>query len=176
MPTLDPTLLFDASWWNNLIDEEKLVSGDYILAYTVHDSSLFRKSLKRLKKQTGLPVVMLSISIVHSIGMCYDKLIMSAGPKEFLNLIYNAKYVVSGSFHAVAFSIIFKKNFYAIPVKENDSRITDILSRFDLISQLIISEENISSTLKPDYSTIDDKIQSQRNTSLMYLKNSIFCD
>lgn len=176
VPTLDPTLLFNATWWNHLIDKARLISGDYILAYTVHDSPLFRKSLKRLRKQTGLPIVMLSISMVHSIRMPYNKLIMSAGPKEFLNLIYNAKYVVSGSFHAIAFSIIFKKTFYAIPVKKNDSRITDILSRFDLDSQMILSVEQISSDLKPDYSSIDEKMDSQRNDSLMYLKNSIFCD
>ena len=35
------------------------------------------------------------------------------GPREFLGLIKNAEYVITDSFHAIAFSIIFNKVFFS---------------------------------------------------------------
>lgn len=40
-----------------------------------------------------------------------DKVCADIGPLEFVNLILNAEAVVSNSFHATAFAIIFHKEF-----------------------------------------------------------------
>ena len=44
-------------------------------------------------------------------------------PTEFLSLIYNAQYVVSNSFHATAFSLIYEKQFVTFAKDGTSSRI-----------------------------------------------------
>ena len=50
---------------------------------------------------------------------------------EFVNLILNAEAVVSNSFHATAFAIIFHKEFFVIERKERiNTRVNDLLKVF----------------------------------------------
>lgn len=84
---------------------------------------------------------------------------------EFLGLIQNAKYIITNSFHGMAMSIIFNKNFMVIPISGADGRmngrITTTLSRFGLKDR--ISNKTISIVLKEiDYSQINIEINAQR--------------
>ena len=58
---------------------------------------------------------------------------LNAGPCEFLQLIHDASFVITSSFHGVAFSVNFSKPFIAI-VKNNlaDSRILGFLKQINL--------------------------------------------
>lgn len=50
---------------------------------------------------------------------------------EFVNLILNAEAVVSNSFHATVFAIIFHKEFFVIERKERiNTRVNDLLKVF----------------------------------------------
>lgn len=51
---------------------------------------------------------------------------------EFLSLIYSAKYVISCSFHATAFALIFNKPFFVFYQKNNISRMADLLKEVRL--------------------------------------------
>ena len=50
-----------------------------------------------------------------------------AGPAEFLGYIHKADYVVTNSFHGVAFSIIFQKKFVVFQHSKVGERINNIL-------------------------------------------------
>ena len=52
---------------------------------------------------------------------------VTAGPAEFLGYIHHADYVVTNSFHAVAFSIIFQKRFLAFAHSSLSARLQNIL-------------------------------------------------
>lgn len=59
---------------------------------------------------------------------------------EFIGLIMNAKYVITNSFHGMAMSIIFNKQFVVIPVtgqflRMND-RINTTLSNYNLYDRI----------------------------------------
>ena len=54
-----------------------------------------------------------------------------SGPKEFLNLVKNADYVVGRSFHLMVFCAIFHKKFIAIDGM-GDSRISELLRKTGL--------------------------------------------
>jgi hypothetical protein len=60
----------------------------------------------------------------------------TAGPSEFLGYIHNAEYVISNSFHAVAFSIIFEKHFAAFMHSSRGTRIKNILEVCGLTNRL----------------------------------------
>ena len=60
-----------------------------------------------------------------------DKVCADIGPLEFVNLILNAEAVVSNSFHATVFAIIFHKEFFVIERKERiNTRVNDLLKVF----------------------------------------------
>ena len=62
----------------------------------------------------------------------------TSSPQEFLGWILNAKIVVTSSFHALAFSILFQKDFYAMNLNAGkDERLNNLLSQFQLNNHLV---------------------------------------
>ena len=74
---------------------------------------LHREFVTRLKKETSLKVVCLPHidEYVEADEACSDIRLYDIDPGQFLNLIRNAKYVCTDSFHCSAFSIQYEKNF-----------------------------------------------------------------
>lgn len=136
VPTVvDPVFLHDNEFWSK-VSKKPTVKGGYIFYYDLHSSNLGLKLAKRIKKETSLPIV--RISRVRSFSNGVDEQIRNAGPAEFLGLIENASYVVSDSFHATAFSIIFRKNFFAVNGRpEAFSRIDNLMNAMKLQGRII---------------------------------------
>lgn len=60
------------------------------------------------------------------------------GPLEFLDLVKNAEFIISNSFHATAFSIIFHKEFCVVKRKENiNTRMIDLLKEVGLEDRMV---------------------------------------
>ena len=104
-----------------------------------------------------------------------DKFVKDAGPDEILSYIKNAEIVLSASFHATAFSVMFKKQFFTIlPDEHTNERITDFLSLQGL-SDRIVTEKTVNENVLDrniDYDAIsgyEEKIL----TSKDYLKNAL---
>jgi len=64
---------------------------------------------------------------------------------QWLRGFMDAKYVVTDSFHGVAFSIIFNKPFIAIGNKERGlARFTSVLKKFNLEERLVLTESELT--------------------------------
>lgn len=104
-----------------------------------------------------------------------------ADPIDFLCLINNAEYILTDSFHGVALSINFGKQFATFKrFKDNDpicqnSRIYNILEKTHLENRLITTETPMSFFTKEitDYELADGLLTEERKSSLDYLKNAI---
>lgn len=98
--------------------------------------------------------------------------------EEWLCYLYSADYVVTDSFHACVFSILFKKNFIAVGNKSRGlSRISSLLEMFDLQSRLVQSYEdfsnNINDLLSPiEYSHIESILQEKRDEAFNFFEMS----
>lgn len=126
---LDPVFLLNSNIWRSI---EKPIAAtlprEYILVYLGGDSSMVEFA-KKLSKDTKLPIV----GIEDSKRIRYaDVSLSDVGPCEFLSLVDNAYYVIAGSFHATAFSLIFNKEFYAFNKESGSSRIRDLLLELSL--------------------------------------------
>lgn len=90
------------------------------------------------------------------------------GPRQWLTRIHNAKYVVTDSFHGLAFSIIFNKNFYVLCAdKKKFTRIDSLLKLLGLSDRYIISLEDLkirAVDLKSDinYSVVNEILEKER--------------
>lgn len=144
----DPVLLNGIQEYRKIQSPVKY-NFKYILVYVAQ--AVEREKLDKLIKKLGNNYKIIFVGSYRKRCNC-DIHIKDMGPLEFLSLIDNAEFVVSNSFHATAFSIIYKKQFVTILPDENGERIEDLM---ELVG---IKGHTVSSTELSDYtySTIDD--------------------
>ncbi|MEY0908359.1 polysaccharide pyruvyl transferase family protein [Providencia rettgeri] len=171
---LDPTLLLRSNEWLNHFPNKtqrvtKLINKKYILFYSVPKTKQTRIVLNYFAKITGLEV----ISIDQDIYPYYsaNTKIRDASISEFIHLFNNAHYVITDSFHGVCFSLIFRKNFYAISPGELSNRLISLLDLISLSNRLIqdtlILEKNGITNI--NYDAIEENINLAISNSKTYL-------
>lgn len=124
----DPTLLLTADSWKSFATVPR--TKPYIFVYAVYHSDSIWAFAKRLSEKTGLPIKTVAYSTLHR--RCKD-CVYTAGPAEWLGYMMNAAYVVTNSFHGVAFSLNFEKPFfYELPPQKYGvgSRLAHITTQF----------------------------------------------
>lgn len=132
---VDPVLLLAKEDYTKFICEKRLIKEPYILMYLAAKSELLNNAVNFVAKKKGL-------KIVHVCGFkkkcdC-DYFLKDTGPIDLLNLIYYSDFVISASFHATLFSILFQKQFCTLlPEAGTNTRIEDLLSYFNLSSRII---------------------------------------
>jgi len=160
---IDPTFLVTQAEWRRL-ETEYRIDGPYILLYMLFWNPQYKREISALRAATGLPVYAIvgGLSRVNA-----DKFLYDVGPEEFLWLIDHAEYVITSSFHGVAFSIIFNKKFSAVINPALPSRISNILTVLD-IPKLSIAELYSSKII--DYDRVERNIREEREKSINYLR------
>ena len=94
--------------------------------------------------------------------------------KEFLWLFDHAQLVLTDSFHACVFSILFKKQFLVVGNKERGmSRFESLLKQFGLESRLVTSDIDLNNLNEIDYSSVYERFDVLKDMSVNYLKESI---
>ena len=137
---VDPVLLLDGDEWLEEIPNEKKYDEPYIFAYFLGTSAQYRKAVTEFAKKKGLKIVtshhMDSYNKVdENFG---DYAPFDVGPAEFVNLIRNAEYVFTDSFHGSVFSMLYKKKFMVFnrysdaSISSKNSRIASFCENYDL--------------------------------------------
>lgn len=166
---LDPTFLVDRAKWNELSGEHQRVGGQYILLYSPGYNETVYAQASELSKATGLKVVCTLSYARKKWGGSNFKFVNDIGPIEFLNLIRNAALVISGSFHALVFSLIFNRPVYAVNGMR-DSRISHILKLTGMES---LAEYPKALPSNCDYALAWRKLDSEIKMSKDFLKKSL---
>lgn len=167
---LDPTFLLPMEEWRKIEAEKKSdMPENYILVYVLHIPKNINKLCKYLKKETGYKVVLIDNRGYLKHKVRNDYVVRDAGPEEFLNLIHNAKIVVTTSFHGTAFSIIYRKEFYSIINNNFASRVANILKYFGIKGY---SEEETIFTGRQqiNYEMLEEKLENEIRKSEKYLR------
>lgn len=168
--SLDPTLLLSAGEWRALEERPKIKTGKYVLVYAITATPAIFKIAEKISEKYGLRILYINEFLFNKRGV---KNISKISPGEWLWLFDNAEYIVTNSFHGTAFSINFKKQFYAepLPVKTNvNSRISDLLDLLGLKGRIIKNPDDI------DFSGINYEsadIEKYRNLSLDLLNKTL---
>lgn len=150
---VDPVFLLDKNDYLMLLP--KVNSDKYILIYTLETNEAIRGIVKNYGKEYRT-ISIGSFKNIYSTDRHYS----CASPEMFLSLIANASLVVSNSFHTLAFSIIFDKDFLYVPLKNGrGSRIENLLrilnvdgnmcrntssKKTELMKQIISSKQYLS--------------------------------
>lgn len=167
---LDPTLLLRKDKWIELIDSKPIEKGSYILLYTLFSSPEVNKIAKIISKKLKMKVVVTNFTNQYDVITSYKKR-FDVGPKEFLNLVYNAKLVLVTSFHGTVFSILFERPFFAIG-GDNDNRISNLLKKIGLENRTIDCqniEDKIKDIFNINFEEANRILEQEREKSRDYL-------
>lgn len=180
---VDPVFLLDGNRWDK-IGKKPNLNENYVLCYFLGDDREQRKSVVEFAKIVNCKLVFFPHIINESYRSCDNDIgdiqETSGGPEEFLGWIENAQYIITDSFHAVAFSVIFHKCFFALPryvngQKKMNNRQIDFLKSIGLQERFIQAEILKSSAVNKsiDYSVVDEIIARRRKESYDYLKTAL---
>lgn len=169
---VDPVFLLDAGEWEKI--ETPLKKRNYILVYKTENNEKLMECANRLAAEKNLPVIELK----------YQKRILSedkqtivetgAGPAEFLGYIHYADYVLTNSFHAMAFSIIYQKKFLAFGHSIRNARLENVLEQCALEERMVRSgaePHDIDAVI--DWTKVKESMRQMRKNSILFLKESL---
>lgn len=160
---VDPTILL-CNKWSEFIKPSK-EADDYIFLYFTPNNNEFISAVKKFAEKNNCKIVHLTQSMQKYNGI---ERVSNASPIDFINHIAHAKYVITGSFHALCFSIMLKKEFYVTssPAKERNGRLVQFLSNLGLEDRLLLSEKYDFNSPECDYDVVLTQIEKQRERSL----------
>lgn len=120
---IDPTLLLSPNDWKGVFNSIPLPTCKYVLTYSVRgDNNLLVNIANKFVKE----------------GLVVKNIDYKVSPQEFLSLIFHADCVITSSFHATVFSVIFKRPFWSIKYGDSyDARYVNLLTHLGLQKQLV---------------------------------------
>ena len=176
---LDPTMLLTREEWEEVTNYTVVPSNKYIFCYFLGDNVWQRKLVKKFAKKCNLQILHLPY-IMNQYRSCDKYLegegLYNIGPREFIALIHNAEYVFTDSFHAMVFSVIFKRKFFVFDRNGEsgsmsmNSRILDFLKTFHLESRRILDKNLEMCEENVDYSKAEKVFEMKKQESLEFLK------
>lgn len=162
---LDPTMLIYEKDWRKIEKKpENWCEEEYLLVYCV--SKTYSKMKKYIKKVADR----YNLKIINLTDKSREEYI--SGVEEFLYYIDNAKMIITDSFHACVFSILFKKNFWVMERKQKgmNSRIDTLLETFNIINRKLYKGQNFETC---NYNNIDKILEEKRDEALKFLYNAL---
>jgi hypothetical protein len=179
----DPTMMLDAQQWMEIQDKEPIIKEKYILCYFMGDNPVHREFAQKLKKATGYKIVGLlhGATYIPSDEDFADEAPYDIGPGEFINLIRNAEYMCTDSFHGTVFSILNSTEFFTFRRYSDTSefstndRIHTLLKWTGLSERLLYGTEDVKEyyNRRINFTEALSKVQQKREDSFDYLKNAL---
>ena len=170
---LDPVFLLGSDRWKQLASGNNGIKH-YILVYTLENNRELIKTVNRIQRETGLPLVVIgSKNTYRKVELYADKVSV----EEFLGYILHADYVITNSFHGTAFSVIFEKKFIVFPHSTKPARMVDLLKQLKLDDRIIYTHkqaaDNKTINTPIDYGTAKAALSQHIGFSKEYLQNAI---
>lgn len=159
---LDPTLLFNANEYESMLGPSP--ADDYIFVYLLRECPELVASAKRLAGKSGKKVYYIAdqrLGIKDAID-CFG-----VGPDVFVSLIAHASTVLTNSFHATVFSVLYKREFQSFAMDASGARMRDLLEK------LGISERLRDPFAPVDWDSLQDRLDILRNSSWDYLREAL---
>lgn len=172
---LDPTLLLNKNDWIKLCGDKRIENEKYIFVYSVNNANnLFYEFVNKLANDKNLKIVYFDKRDLKNNFKYKKKSYYSTGPSEFLNLLYNAEYVVTTSFHGTALSCLLNKKFFVI-LSTFPDRLTTLLNNLSLESQIVnkLDDYNNMINYQIEWIEVNKKLAREKESSLEWLFNSI---
>lgn len=166
----DPVFLHTADEWKTLVGVSADNKHKYVLVYSLIENKDLYDIANKVAKERGLKVFAIT-KVLRPMGHA-DKCFRNAGPKEFIELIANADYVVTNSFHGTAFSLIFEKQFTTLKPASAPERIEDLLASVNLHQKITESSRQVDCRTI-DYNCVREVADHIKEKGTLFIENMI---
>ena len=170
---IDPTLLHRPDFWdtfsNQAVVPAELKQGQFIFCYFVMDDQRYWDYVKIIAQETGFKVAILPM---HHIDEEQPYVVLNNGtPCEFLWLIKNSAFICTDSFHACAFSLNYRKEFYLLrrKRKDEDAKYNDFFARYGLEDRVVENETMFTRKPDIDYKTAHKRLEEDRIKAYQFI-------
>lgn len=164
---LDPTLLLNQKDYESIISQNKNKS-EYIFVYMLEYSVELVKYCNEFSSKKGMKIIYI---VNNKFSGIKGKNAFGIGADKFLKYIKEANYIITNSFHATVFSIIFNKKFVTFTTKKSSSRMVDLLDKLGIPERIYNENFNIDKNI--DYDMVQEKLIDMRKSSLEYLSKAL---
>ncbi len=168
----DPVFLLNRDKYSLIESNKNLIEGKYILLYVIAYEKEVYEFARKLALEKGLKIAYINTDKLKSPGVIN---LSDVSVEHFLTLIKNAEFVVTSSFHGVAFSLIYNKEFYYKLSHHEDnfnSRINTLIEEMEIKKREITNGKELTQK-SIDWEKINEKMANIRNKSLDFLKESV---
>ena len=167
---VDPTLLLDADDYMKLFINENIKSEGNLMVYILDKTEEIIDNIYKFAEVNGFEPFQTNSNVENGKASIEDRIQPPLEP--WLRGFYDAEFIITDSFHACVFSIIFRKPFLVINnTKRGNARLLSLLKPLGLEDRII---ENIMSSNYAgkaiDYDRVHEKINEQKTLSFNYLK------
>lgn len=167
---IDPTLLAGAQLLRSI--ERKPRTQKYVFVYLLEENSeliQFAKALARERKLTLVYISNISKKAQRQLLGGIDAFGIS--PEAFLGYIDDAEYVITNSYHATIFSLLFHKRFVTFKTGKSFPRMMDLLRALDLTDR--IYKDGFDPDQPIDYASVEQRLEVLRSESMRYLDHAL---
>lgn len=170
---LDPTMLLVEKDYMQLFKSSKTPkSKGTLLNYILDDTPAKSSIIKQVADDKGLIPFRVG-SKTENIHAPLEERIQPP-LEEWLRGFYDAEFVVTDSFHACVFSILFKKQFVVAANKQRGiSRIKSLLEYFNLENRIVEKPSDLDSMSIIDYDSVYVKLEKMKAVSFEFLEKSV---
>ena len=163
----DPSLLLTEENYTHLI--KKTCDSSFVLLYLLEENEEAEKMAKNIASQLNSRVIRL-FGMKNPFKKVSKKYHSNISPSDFLSYIKYAQCVITNSFHAVSYSVIFNSDFYYVRRKSNNDRAFSLLNRVELTDRFITANAQTSFT-KIDFKKPNHNKESFRLLSIQYIES-----
>lgn len=178
---LDPTLLVSRTLWDQMSAETEQTEP-YLFVYLLRGTKAQRRMAEAFAARNHLKIyTMPFLDTEHIVWYDWkfgDKKIWAADPADFVSLIRNAAYVVTDSFHAMVFSCLYHKTYFAFQKRgaAQHSRMADLQQLLGIEDRIM--DDSVSAIDEADFGTIpwdlaEERLQRAREKSKQYLLSAL---
>lgn len=173
---IDPTMLFDSTFWNKIAVPSKPTRPKCFLATYRWKTMCSVKTAaqqvcEKLRCKLEVPC--------SETPFQFPSANITVGPEEWISHIRDAKFVLTNSFHCMVFAILFHKPFAVLALSGKNEkmnvRIESLTKRLGLENRIIKTESEIARVLETsiDWDAVDTRVVAWRNASWQFLKNAL---
>ena len=179
---LEPVFLPSVDVYEEIMQsaEPEIPKGPYILVYMLDPSEYKARYARMLAEQNGWEIVFIIDAAKKYI---YTSNIMGCASKEhvcvedWLWYIKNSAMVITDSFHACCFSIVFHKQFLTLcNYGRGAARFFSLLGELDLTAHLVVGNTELPENkdqIPIDYQKVERKLAQWRENSLSWLETAL---
>lgn len=163
----DPAFLLESNQWDSIAAQFKK-KDNYILIYDFDNNENIRNVAIKIAKERNLKIYSVNLGKFPYA----DKNFKTVGPDMFLALIKNSDYVITNSYHAVVFSIIYRKEFLVIGRKEAiNIRMQDLMCYLHIQDRFLQDSTSINLHVLNDVDY--DLLEKLISSSKIFLDNAL---